>query len=110
MTHCQSQVEQAFKYSIVEFLVFSRTDIVASDIHLNATFGVLQFNERSLTHYPARHHTSGYGYFARFCVIFKFRFYICRESIGYILCSGVRIDTHCTKLIQTIAPNNFLFT
>jgi hypothetical protein len=45
-----------------------------------------------------------------FFVVFKFSFNICRESIGYILCCRVRINTHRTKLIQAVASNDFLFT
>ena len=71
--------------------------------------GIAAPSQQAMRH-AAAHNTARYRNLTRFVFIFEFCFYISRESIGYILCSGVRIDTHCTKLIQTIAPNNFLFT
>ena len=34
-------ITQAFEYRVVQFLVFSRTDVVTGDVHLDATFRVL---------------------------------------------------------------------
>ena len=76
-----AQVEQTFEHGVVHFLVLFGTNVIAGDIYLDASFGILEFS-----------------------------FYIGRESIGYILCCGIGLDAHRAKFIHAVATNDFLFT
>ena len=105
-----AQVEQTLEHGGVHILVLFRADVITGDVHLDATFGVLQFDEGGFAHHAAAHHTSGHGYLPWFGIILEFCFDIGREGIGYILCCGIGLDAHRAKFIHTVASNDFLFT
>ena len=53
-----ADVEQTLEYVVVQSLVFVRTDVVAGDVYLYASFRVLYFCESCLTHHTAAHQSS----------------------------------------------------
>ena len=85
-------------------------DIVAGDIHLYSTFGILYFCEGCLTHHTATHHTAGDTYLAWLILITEVITDIYTKSVGGVCGSWVRIDTHVAQLLQTLASANLLFT
>ena len=61
--HKVADIEQTFEHGVIQFFIVVGTNIVSSDIHLNTPFGVLQLHKTGLSHYTARHHTSGDAHF-----------------------------------------------
>ena len=64
-----ADVEQTFKHRVVQFLVLIGTDVVASNIHLNTAFGILQLHKAGFSHHTARHHPAGNAHFALLVVL-----------------------------------------
>ena len=69
-----AQVQQAFEDGVIHIFVLVRADVVAGDVHLDAPFGVLQFDERGLAHDAAAHHASRDGHLARLGIVPEVRF------------------------------------
>ena len=105
-----AQVEQAFEHHVVHIFVLFGTDVIAGDVYLDATFGVLQFNERCLSHHTAAHDASGDRHLARLGVILELVADVGGKGIGYILSCGIGVDAHVAQFGQTLTSDNLLFT
>ena len=129
-----TDVKKFLEYFVVKVLIFSRTDLVTLNIHLNTALGVLQFRKTGLTHDAARHHSSGYHHVTRILCrgllaygiaflilhllavfiglkrqILKILNDIDGESIGCKLCCGIWIDSHIPQLLKALSTPYFLF-
>ena len=66
------EVKPVYTKDVYKRQVLVRADVIAGDIYLDASFGVLQFDERCFTHDTAAHDTSGNGHLARLCIVVEF--------------------------------------
>ena len=107
--HEVANIEQFLEHSVVEFLVFTRTNLVAADIHLDTAVGILDFGKGSLTHNAAAHNTAGNAHLARLGFIAKSRLDFIAMTSHYKFCGRIRFNTHIAQTLQRVATNYLLF-
>ena len=126
-------IEQFLENDVVHLLLYGRRlfafgyrclYVISRYIHLNTSFGVLDFDERGLTHDTLAHQTTGDTNFVTrvpdtfticiiciICIIVhKMLLDVGRITGYFILGSRVRVDAHLTHGLQTLPTNQFLFT
>ena len=105
-----AQVEQAFEHRVVQFLVLTRTDVVARHVNLDAPFRVLELHEARLAHDAAAHHAPRDAHLAGLRrIVGEFVFYVDRESIRGVSRGGIRVDAHRPEFLQRFTAVDFLF-
>ena len=105
-----AQVQQALEDDVIHIFVLVRADVVAGDVHLDTSLGVLQFDERGFAHDASAHDASGDGHLARLGVILEVGFDVRREGVGYVLCRRIGFYAHGTQLVEAVPADDFLFT
>ena len=104
-----AEVEELFHHAVVERLVLFGADVVAGDVDLNAAARVEQFEERSLAHDAASHHTAGDAHLAGRVVVLKVGNDFVAEGVGGIFGRGVGINAQRAKFRKGVAACNLLF-
>ena len=107
--HEVAEVEEFFHHAVVERLVLTGADVVARDVDLDAAAGVEQFEERSLTHHAASHHTAGDAHLAGRVVVLKIGNDFVAEGVGGVFGCGVGVNAQRAKFGKRIAACNLLF-
>ena len=107
--HEVAEVEEFLHHAVVERLVFFGADVVAGDVDLNAAARVEQFEERSLTHHAASHHTAGDAHLAGRVVVLKVGNDFVAEGVGGVFGCGVGVNAQRAKFGKRIAACNLLF-
>ena len=107
--HEVAEVEELFHHAVVERLVLFGADVVAGDVDLNAAARVEQFEERSLAHDAASHHTAGDAHLAGRVVVLKVGNNFVAERVGGVFGRGVGINAQCAKFRKGVAACNLLF-
>ena len=95
-------------------LCYGCLDVVAGDIDLNTSFGVLDLDERGFSHDSLGHQTSGDTYGVTrvpnaFTFIYKSGLNIGRKTGYLILGRRIGINPHVSHRLQTLPPYLFLF-
>ena len=87
---------------LLEILVGILAQIISGHIALDGSFQILNIAERSLSHHPLGHHTSGNGHF--FSLIFCILLLHIRAVNGYIVLGNTeRILSLCLKFGQFLS-------
>ena len=107
--HEVAEVEELFHHAVVERLVLFGADVVARDVDLNAATRVEQFEERSLTHHAASHHTAGDAHLAGRVVVLKVGNDFVAEGVGGVFGCGVGVNAQRAKFGKRIAACDLLF-
>ena len=89
-----AEVEEFLEYHVIEVGIVGWAYLVAGYVDLDASFGILELDERGLAHDAAAHHTTGYAHVALRRVVGEGVEYVGRESVGRVFGGRVGVDTH----------------
>ena len=108
--HKVAYIEQFLEHYIIQVFILIGAQLVAIDIHLYATFAVLKFHKRSLTHDATAHDATCYAHLAWLGIVAERGLHL--FGVGIYLVFGCRIGlyAHLAQLVQTVTSDDFLFT
>ena len=95
-----AQIEEFLHQRVVEGLVFFGADVIACDIHLDASTRIEKFEEGSLTHHATAHHATCDANLTGFVFIAEVFDDFIAKSVGGIFCCGIRVNAKGTNLIE----------
>ena len=104
-----TDVKKFFENDIVGVLVIAGTEIVAADIYLYSSLGVLEFQKRSFAHDASAHDASGDAYFAARRVVIEGLFDFFRMARNRKFGGGIGVYSAPAHLVETAAAHYFLF-
>lgn len=104
-----TDVEQFLEHDVVQIFVFLGADVVAGDVHLDASLAVLRLNETGLAHDAAAHHATGDGH-VELLVIVEIGLDVFRPVCYGVFCGRIGIDAHVAQLLQALATADLLLT
>ena len=104
-----THVEQLLEHRVIQVLILVRTQVIAAHIDLHTASGILQFKEGRLAHDAAVHHAASNAHLAGLGLVAEVGNDIVTVGIHHKLVSGIRVDAHSLKLLQTVAADNLLF-
>src|SRR5512133_2627218 len=104
-------IKMLLEYSIIPCFIFTRADIIALQVNLDASLFILQFGKRCAAHNTLAHQSACNRYILKF-------FFIALEPGDNLFCisvyrkhgSRIWLNPQFSQFIKRLPANNFLFT
>ena len=105
-----TKVQQFLEEDIIQVFIVFRTYVIACDIYLYSSFGVLYFCKTSFAHDSLGHDTTCNAYHLSGSIVLEVFPKIYRKGICRIFFSRIGVNTHILDFFQIVSSRYFLFT